>query len=959
MLLFMNFDPSDAWNLIYERRQDKATIFVSSKMHGGALRAERDAVIAAVQELPLTDPWAWETSADAGPYCSESECIRQAGNSDGLVLIVDDEVTPITRKEAAAARRGGAPVFLMLKTGAERDAELDRFIRELRRYATTANFSSPKELRTRVTSALRTFFLRSWRSRIPATRERARPSIGADFGGIEVMTEDGSWATVSDLVASARKRIDAEEYTEVLESLWDLASSAQEIGLGWLSLQLLDVIDEIVPGQEIDDRWRGWLCNQRGLALSQAGEGGAARREFERMRQLGKALDDADLESTALQNLGVQDVLDSDNDAARSKILRSFQLKHELGDWRGAMQLMSNLVNVLVDEGKLDRADELLDILGSALRAVRDPDLRSSLHGQRGTVAIARGDLVTGQAEFRLALRAARRSGSVPRAITSMQNLGTVAHDLGEPARGSRWYAKALELAESIDDLNQRRIQRQSLAVMLVSLEEYDQAAELFLGAADEAKKLGDLTNAAIALADAGASLMETGDARRGRQLTERALAMPGGSDHWRTHQLRNLARELGMLGEPEAAVDKLLEAANLTEAADRPDALRSAGETAIREPATAERAVEIFRQELDLRRRCEPSERWAWRAAELGATLIHTSETASAVEFFGIALRVFARRPDRREAFFTRNDRALAHAELHDLSAAVGDLRACLQLAKNMRDDALTQQAHMNLGELLRRKRDHSNASDHLKRSLAVARRLEDAVSMSQTLTLLALNAVDQGEKAAALEKLREAENIARRLRDSELQAGATKVRAHLEYDAGRFAGAATLYRRTIRLLGDDNTLQMAESLGGVVLSAAHRGALDEAALDRIVGVSERIGWDDQLLSYLTSSLAILGDDGPDTEVARLAATALAVALRLVPPRDSKGPDCDTRDPDWFRPAVDTSLATTWWIDRDRNRRALVSSALIDICGEDIAGLIMANIDRALDVVAAKSRVA
>ncbi len=331
-----------------------------------------------------------------------------------------------------------------------------------------------------------------------------------------------------------------------------------------------------------------------------------------------------------------------------------------------------------------------------------------------------------------------------------------------------------------------------------------------------------------------------------------------------------------------------------------------------------------------------------------MGATLIHTSETEHAVEFFGIALRVFARRTDRREAFFTRNDRALAHAELHYLSAAVGDMRACLRLAENMGDDALTQQAHMNLGELLRRKGDHSTASDHLERSLAIARRLEDAASTSHTLTLLALNAVDQGENAAASEKLREAEDIARRLRDSELQAGAIKVRAHLEYDAGRFARAAALYGRTVRLLGGDDTLQMAESLGGAVMSAAHRGTLDEASLDRVVGISERIGWDDQLVSYLTSSLAILGDDGPDTEVARLAATALAVALRLILPRD-------TTDPDWFSPAVDTSLAATWWIDRDRNRRALVSTALIDICGEGAANLIMANIDGALDVIAAK----
>jgi hypothetical protein len=48
-------------------------------------------------------------------------------------------------------------------------------------------------------------------------------------------------------------------------------------------------------------------------------------------------------------------------------------------------------------------------------------------------------------------------------------------------------------------------------------------------------------------------------------------------------------------------------------------------------------------------------------------------------------------------------------------------------------------------------------------------------------------------------------------------------------------------------------------------------------------------------------------------------------------------------------------SLATTWWIDRDRNRRDLVSTALVKICGDGAAGLIMANIDAALDVIAAK----
>jgi hypothetical protein len=126
--------------------------------------------------------------------------------------------------------------------------------------------------------------------------------------------------TIAQLVAQAEQRVEAGEAAEVLEELWWVAQGAYDVGLGWLALKLLQEIERIVPAEAIDERWRGWLCNTRGLALSQGSSSAAARAEYERMRQLGKALDDADLESTALQNLGVQDVLDDD---ARSSLAAS------------------------------------------------------------------------------------------------------------------------------------------------------------------------------------------------------------------------------------------------------------------------------------------------------------------------------------------------------------------------------------------------------------------------------------------------------------------------------------------------------------------------------------------------------------------------------------------------------------------------------------------------------------
>ncbi len=230
----VDFDSADPGNLIYARPPEHGKIFVSSKMSGGALKAERRAAVEAVEEFPLATPWAWEDNAEAGPYYSERECVAQAGTSDGLVLILEDEITPITRSELKAAQDAGAPIFVMLKTGVKRDAELERLIKRIRGEGhTTVNFSSPGELKTRVLKAFRTLTLRWWREQMLRRREvnGAEASSGAlaaeDFGGVEVSAgEDGAMITVAELVARAEHRVGDGEATEVLDELWSLAQGA-------------------------------------------------------------------------------------------------------------------------------------------------------------------------------------------------------------------------------------------------------------------------------------------------------------------------------------------------------------------------------------------------------------------------------------------------------------------------------------------------------------------------------------------------------------------------------------------------------------------------------------------------------------------------------------------------------------------------------------------------------------
>jgi tetratricopeptide (TPR) repeat protein len=851
----------------------------------------------------------------------------------------------------------------MLVHGARRDAELQAFVADVRSFAVTVNFASLGELKTQITNALRTWALRTGRSArlrpvevSPAAEDK--PETG-ELGGIKVVLDDEGPTLVTDVLERAREDVEAGRTENALDATWSIAQDAYDIGLSWVTSAMLDRLDEFLPLARVDDRWRGWLLNTRGLALGARERHDEARAAFEQARQLGRALKDPDLESTALQNLGVQAIHADEHETARAFLVRSFELKKSIEDWRGAIQVMFNMFNVLLSTDELDRAARLLEDLDELLRVVRDPLLRNTLHGNAGRLAVARGDLDLAQKEFSAALRAARRASSLPRTIGSMQSLGTLASKRGHPGRAKPWYAQALELADSIDDVAQRRTQRSGLAVTLMRLGDHQKAAELFEQVAAESQGLGDSRGAATALADAGACLLNAGDPLGARELTERALAMPGSDDGWRASQLANLAYELAAMDEHDAALQRLIEAANLqVEALERAAGLREAAEFAAGVPALGQRAAELFSEELELRRRHEPSNRWAWRAAEIGATMAQSDEAGRAREFFSIALRVFARSTDRRQAFFVRNDRALASARLGDLAPAAADLRACLALAEEMDDRALLQQAHMNLGEIERRRARDETASGHLAAALRLAIELEDLRQEGETRSLLALHFMDTDDDASAFAELAALDEIANRLGDGELRAQTVKIRAHLAFKHGRYAESARLYGRAARWYEHDDPAQFVESLGGQVVSAAFRGRIEEDALQRLVDLSSTLRWDGHLLGNLDLAFRGLVETGAPEQVADIAAVSLVIAARDGANTESETVEEEGEDlGEEMKPLLITAFRVALWLTAEddeephAHRRALVDAALVETVGSEIAANLAPLLDQAVEV--------
>jgi hypothetical protein len=156
-------------------RPTRWKIFVSSKMNGDPLKAERETAIHAIESTALAHAWCWERHAHAGEFCAEGVCIGHARTSDGLVLILGDTLTPITRKEYVAAGEAHAARFILIQDSVDLDDDARDFIRRERERAVTKNFANLSELRKHLIDALNHHAVNSARQQQLARLRNAPP----------------------------------------------------------------------------------------------------------------------------------------------------------------------------------------------------------------------------------------------------------------------------------------------------------------------------------------------------------------------------------------------------------------------------------------------------------------------------------------------------------------------------------------------------------------------------------------------------------------------------------------------------------------------------------------------------------------------------------------------------------------------------------------------------------------
>ena len=890
-------------------------------MAGDPLAAERTAAIEAVEEIPHARAWAWERDSIAGSYYSEEECERQAGTSDAIVLILEDELTRITRAEYTAAHAGGATVIVLIRSGVELNSKLSEFIAGARRDAITKEFSDLAELRSQIGEALWHWFLRAARTAALDLRQRRSRSGELVLAQeIEIADEDGRVASIPEFLEEARRNVEQGQPEQALERLYYLAAVAIDDGQITLGKHLLRELADQIPVDVIDQTWRGWILNLQGQLDSAQRSHKSARANFEQMRQIGVAIGDQNLEAIAHQNLGIQEVVSDNDGAAREHFQASLRIKRDLGDGYGGIQVLLNLVNVLMAEAKLDEADQLLKELHSVLARSPFADLRSTLHAHRGVLATKHKDYDCAKEHFLKSLKDARGTGASSREIDALQNLGSNAAEREKDREALRWYRKALELARASEDKHCEQVQLAAMGARYARLEEWEPAVDCFSESARVAGELSDASAQAEALGNAGASLSRVGRPEQALALIENVLADPGaeGDPDWRARQLSNLAEVLEDLNQPTQALSRLEEAANLAPDPDQKEtALRRAAEIALAHPGLAVRAPDFLHEAFDIRKPLVTSEEWAWQAAMFGALLSESSQSFRAAEFFSIALRVFSRNGDHRRAFFTRNDRAIAHGRSDELSAAARDLRSCIQIAEDLSDRRLEFQARMNLGEIERRRGQLSSAETLQGKALKLARKAKNRADEAAALNMFGLLRIDQDQAQKAGVAYKEALAIGREIGDRVPQQAALGGLAGIAFRAGRYGEAEKRYKQALRLHDTTASTALVEDLGGLVMSEAARGKVSEETLQRLIDVSGVLGWDRHCASELGWAAWALSENGNDfSEAVSMLASAVTCAARelLIHELDSQFADRA------MRTLAEVAMLGVVWMYKDKH---------------------------------------
>ena len=714
--------------------------FLSSRMSDHSLDAERRIAARTVMSLGFALPWWWEESGVASPLPAEDICVETARTSDGLLLLLGDSLTDVTRREYEAARDAGAPCFIFIRQG-DQSNRVKAFIKAERPHVTTANFRTASELGTAITKALRRHTVTSWRLAIvTGSATTGLPSRIEDSrqGGDMSLRGDVDPSELDELFAGIAREVGKADPNDALQDLIALAEQGLHVARADRVQVMFDSVLPSIDTSNAKPELLGWRENAQGRTQSSLGRFDEARATFARMLEVGRELDDDRMIGTALQNMGVVALQMNDVDLAEDLARQALELL-ESGDSYPVLQLRLNLANAALDRNDLEEVERLLDQVEPEARRHAFHHLVAAVNGTRGVVASERGNIKLAETLLRRTLTSARRREDVQDEVIALQNLGATFGSNNQLARAVHWYRQAIRVAASLGLSLRLGLLQRSLGSVLYRLDRFEESADAFREASQVSVALGDVAGDAWARADLGALqlTMEHPDADRTLAGAFADLVLLGDRG-WQARVLYNLATTRYET-EPDFS-RHLLELAlvALDDDQDRVNLHQRVAPLYLRGSKVVGSALAHIDAALSLQERELDTEQVAWEYGRAATLLSEAGYNESALDYYDRGLALATEKSHVQVEFHLRNDRGILLEDMKRGSEAIEDLQTCLRIAIGRRDRVMQQQARYNLGETARRVGDLELAIAETRRSVRLARDLDDAQNLAGALVNL-----------------------------------------------------------------------------------------------------------------------------------------------------------------------------------------------------------------------------
>jgi len=562
-----------------------------------------------------------------------------------------------------------------------------------------------------------------------------------------------------------------------------------------------------------------WLLCAVGNALTDCGEFEEALDTLRDMLSMGRKLDDQQIESTALQNLGIASFRMGDLKGAKRYYRRSLALKAIIGDDRGLAQVQNNLACMATEDGDLEEASRLLKESLGTKRRLHDQHGMIAAYGSLGNLAVASGDYKGARTHFARGLSFARRYGNAEELCLAYLNLGNALSELGDMESALSRYTEGMTLARGSGLAQVEEQLRRAMAVACATAGRHTEARERFLALAKLEKKLGSQFDEAMAYHDAGvmsARAEEAGEAVKYYRMAIRRFELAGDSE-WHGRTLWAMGAAFASLGRLDACRTSVDRAIRILQKSNKVTALTEAYAACVPilfSTGHLDWVHSLFdRERRFLKRRGTTRElaRRTWAVA-----LLYTDHNAPrrAVSLLRQASNMYKQMRERSLEALTRADLALARAEAGQLAQAQSDYEALVELGRKTHNRVLSSQVLSNLAEIVRRRGDAENAVALGLKSITLARELRDTRSMPMLLNNLGLAHMDGDDAKSARSCFRESLKCARRLSDTDGEARALSSLGSLDVIKRRYQVALSFYDAAASALE-----QKAQSLGLAIL--------------------------------------------------------------------------------------------------------------------------------------------